>query len=192
MWIAGFFQRCLITSAVPLTPGSGVPKLPKTPWVYRASPWQVQLAAVALAIVVFVVVLVVDTMLYRTQTVSAVPVFAISGALAAVLAACFALSIMRHANERRQAVHERLRMVAELNHHIRNALHIIQLSAHTTKDAQAMAIINEAAIRVDWALREILAVDPHELEVSGKLGSDMPVERERPPRSHSPGGHGSL
>jgi len=49
-------------------------------------------------------------------------------------------------------------MIAELNHHIRNALETISLSAYTTQNRQAMEIISGAVKRIDWALREILPV----------------------------------
>ena len=66
--------------------------------------------------------------------------------------------VLNQAWERRQALLERLDMVGEMNHHMRNALEIIQLSAHQTHDPEAIARIREASNRIQWALKEIL---PH-------------------------------
>jgi hypothetical protein len=132
-----------------------LPQLPKLPWTMRATRKQMTVAAVVFAASVFALALVVDLLLYRAG-VPAGPMFAVSDAAAAVIAALFALRLIRHATERVEAVHGRLRMVAEMNHHIRNALDIIQLSAHATKDQQAIAAIDEEVTRISWALREIM------------------------------------
>lgn len=58
--------------------------------------------------------------------------------------------------ERRENVALRLRTIADMNHHIRNALQTIQLSAYSTKDQQAIGEISEAVERIQWALREVL------------------------------------
>ncbi len=67
--------------------------------------------------------------------------------------------------ERRRALLERLDMIGEMNHHIRNALEIIQLSAHQTHNPEAIARISEASSRIQWALREIL---PHTMKNTAK------------------------
>ena len=64
--------------------------------------------------------------------------------------------VLNLAWERRQALLNRLEMVGEMNHHIRNALEVIQLSAHQTHDPAAIARIREATDRIQWALNEIL------------------------------------
>ncbi|HYL94943.1 MAG TPA: hypothetical protein VET69_03975 [Terriglobales bacterium] len=48
----------------------------------------------------------------------------------------------------------RLQVIAELNHHVRNAL--ISLSAYITRDEEAIGRIMKGVDRIDWALREIL------------------------------------
>jgi hypothetical protein len=58
--------------------------------------------------------------------------------------------------ERRENVASRLKTISELNHHIRNALQSIQLSAYSTQDQQAMKEISAAVERIQWALREVL------------------------------------
>src|SRR6266542_663095 len=104
------------------------PQLPKLPWTMRATRKQMILATVVFGASVFSLALITEWLLLHAGT-PAVPMFAVSDGVAAVLAALFALRLVRHATERVQAVHGRLRMVAEMNHHIRNALDAIQLSA---------------------------------------------------------------
>lgn len=51
---------------------------------------------------------------------------------------------------------ERLEVIADMNHHIRNDLQVIQYSAYMTKDKQHIQRIEESLGRIDWALREVL------------------------------------
>ncbi len=136
-------------------PPESLPHLPPQPWVYRARPWQIYVMAVGVGACVYAVSMTIDFALYRSG-VSPVPMFSISDGLAALIAALFALKVVQHSTERRRAVIERLEMIAEMNHHIRNALDVIQLSAHTTRDEAAIAMVNEAVERIEWALQEIL------------------------------------
>ncbi len=64
--------------------------------------------------------------------------------------------ILHHAYKARQDAMARLQVIAELNHHIRNALEVISLSAYITRDEEAIRRIMEGVNRIDWALREIL------------------------------------
>ncbi len=136
-------------------PPESLPHLPPQPWVYRAKPWQVYLMAAGVGVFVYAVSMTIDFALYHSGA-PPVPMFSISDGLAALIAALFALKVVQHSAERRRAVIERLEMIAEMNHHIRNALEVIQLSAHTTRDEAAIAMVNEAVERVEWALKEIL------------------------------------
>ena len=63
---------------------------------------------------------------------------------------------LRHEREleRNQKV---LGVIAEMNHHTRNALQvIIGRSALSIADANAIAEIREAVKRIEWSLREVL------------------------------------
>jgi hypothetical protein len=76
--------------------------------------------------------------------------------LAAAILGLMALKLVNLAEERRRATLERLRMIGDMNHHIRNALEVIAMSAHGIEDKQAIMRINAAVDRIQWALREIL------------------------------------
>lgn len=79
-----------------------------------------------------------------------------SDALAAILAFGFIYRILRTLHERRETVRRELRIIGDTNHHIRNALELIQLSAQTTRDQQVMSQIALAIDRIQWVLRELL------------------------------------
>ena len=55
-----------------------------------------------------------------------------------------------------QAEHIRMQQVAEVNHHVRNALTAISLSVYAKNDPQLEKITRESIQRIDWALREVL------------------------------------
>lgn len=51
---------------------------------------------------------------------------------------------------------EKLEVIADMNHHVRNDLQVIQYSAYMTRDKQHIQRIEESLGRIDWALREVL------------------------------------
>jgi signal transduction histidine kinase len=60
------------------------------------------------------------------------------------------------ANQRREATLLRMQVISEMNHHIRNALSAISLSADSIENQQCMQVISHSVDRIEWALREIL------------------------------------
>jgi len=61
---------------------------------------------------------------------------------------------------------DRLRVIALMNHHVRNSLQAIKYAHQTDRQVQ---LINEAAARIEWALREVLPGDM--VDVSMKSGA---------------------
>jgi len=69
-----------------------------------------------------------------------------------------------------KAAHElmaaRMKTIAELNHHIRNALQVIKFwgaQHRPALDAMQLQLINDSVDRIEWALREVLPryqIDP--------------------------------
>jgi signal transduction histidine kinase len=76
--------------------------------------------------------------------------------VSALIVGCLAAMLFRSAREHRQATRARLQVIAEMNHHIRNALTPISLSAYVVQDQQSIRVISEGVERIEWALREIL------------------------------------
>jgi hypothetical protein len=57
---------------------------------------------------------------------------------------------------RYNAMLRQMRIIAEMNHHIRNALQPILYSAYLKEQAQQVRMIEQGTERIQWALREIL------------------------------------
>jgi hypothetical protein len=64
--------------------------------------------------------------------------------------------------QRREFVECRLRVIADMNHHIRNALQVITFYSRT--GAKQQVDIVEAVERIQWALREVLPQLPESFE----------------------------
>lgn len=78
----------------------------------------------------------------------------------ALIVSCLTAKLVQISRERHRLTMARMQVIAEMNHHIRNALSPISLSVDATEDRQLKCMISEAVDRIDWALREIL---PREL-----------------------------
>lgn len=76
--------------------------------------------------------------------------------LSAVVVALLTAGFIHQADKRREAALLRMQVIAEMNHHIRNALAAIALSTDTIQDQQSIRVISESVDRVEWALREVL------------------------------------
>ena len=75
----------------------------------------------------------------------------ISAAVIGVL--CYWL--VRLHQERRQHLRHKLEVIADMNHHVRNALQVISLTSHG-KTKEEIAAIRESVGRIQWALKELL------------------------------------
>jgi hypothetical protein len=57
--------------------------------------------------------------------------------------------------QRRRKVLEDMRVVSELNHHVRNALQVIQYASRVPEAKQQVQIIDESVERIDATLKEL-------------------------------------
>lgn len=66
--------------------------------------------------------------------------------------------ILVFAYERHQhkLVLEKMRVIAEMNHHVRNALQPIMYSPYMKEQTEQIRTIQEGTRRIEWALREVL------------------------------------
>jgi sugar phosphate isomerase/epimerase len=76
--------------------------------------------------------------------------------LSAVVVALLTAGFIHHVDKRREAALLRMQVIAEMNHHIRNALAAISLSTDTIKNQQSIWVISQSVDRIAWALREVL------------------------------------
>ena len=92
-------------------------------------------------------------LLQRRETPLAIVV---SNALVALLAATLVFTLLAYGSEQRRCIEERMAALIEVNHNIRNALQSLAFAAGTLKDRKEAAVINEAILRIRWALSEVL------------------------------------
>ena len=129
-------------------------EVPPSNWWQRASRSQTYAVVLASSAVLFLLLIGSDAMIERYP--GGYRFALLSNACVSVLAGKLLWKAIRDSQLRYHAVLQRLEMIGEMNHHIRNALELIQLSAHTTHNAELIANIETAAGRIQWALREIL------------------------------------
>jgi hypothetical protein len=92
-------------------------------------------------------------------------------ALTAVIVGCLTAKLVQITRERHRLTVARMQVIAEMNHHIRNALSPISLSLDATENEQLKCLISDSVDRIDWALREILPREvPLRQEQRHKLG----------------------
>lgn len=60
------------------------------------------------------------------------------------------------ATERQRELEERLRKIADMNHHVRNALAVVQFYGAQRGDLYATEAVAQAVRRIEWTLREVL------------------------------------
>jgi signal transduction histidine kinase len=77
-------------------------------------------------------------------------------AFSAFLVTCLVAKLVHMAREQQRRTAARMQVIAEMNHHIRNALAPIALSVDAIENRQLIGIISDGVDRIDWALREIL------------------------------------
>jgi hypothetical protein len=98
-----------------------------------------------------------------------------SNFLTGVVAGFLFFSLSNYERLRRKLVRERLRTIAEMNHHIRNALQVITYATASRTESGSVDLISSSVERIEWALREVL---PGHVTLP-----EPPTERERQPET---------
>ena len=78
---------------------------------------------------------------------------AVDDLLIGVLAGVLVFAYERHQHK---LILEKMRVISEMNHHVRNALQPIIYSPYLKEQAEQVKIIQEGTRRIEWALREEL------------------------------------
>lgn len=76
--------------------------------------------------------------------------------ISALVVALLTTRLVHAANREREAALLRMQVISEMNHHIRNALTAICLTAESIANQQSIGVISENVDRIEWSLREIL------------------------------------
>jgi hypothetical protein len=119
-----------------------------------------------LAVAVVVLVSGVGYLLDRLLVLQGVPrgyMLVATNTITGIIAGGLFFQAAKHEKQQRAMIREKMQTVAELNHHIRNALQVIKLcGAHSDSmvDARQLQLVKESADRIEWALREILPKYP--------------------------------
>jgi hypothetical protein len=124
-------------------------------WIHSTSSAGVTLVAAFVGFIVFGVAAMWEWIAFQ-EGWSLLPMALVSDVIAGTLAGIFLFVVLQNARERRLAVAQRLATIREMNHEIRNALELIQLSAYSTHHQQAIATITNAVNRIQWTLREVI------------------------------------
>jgi hypothetical protein len=124
--------------------------------------WMKSLSAL---VIVTVTGYVLDRVL-RFEGVSRQDLLLLSDALVGFVAAALVYVVANFQEQHSKFVAERLKIIAEMNHHIRNALQVIAYHSWVGKDEQELAMIRDAMNRITWALKEVLPQLPAEGEAA--------------------------
>jgi hypothetical protein len=126
------------------------------PWIARMSRCHRALVSFVVAVFVFSGGGVLDWLVTHEHLPSISLVTA--GAGVALTLGLLVFQVLTDIQERYQAMVDRLQRIAELNHHIRNALQVIAF--HNVPELQhnegAIQQVNAAIIRIESVLREVL------------------------------------
>ena len=114
-----------------------------------------------LSLLVVVIVSLIGVVLDRLLLKEGIPrldMLIFSNGLTGLFAGGLFYQMAREAKASRALVEERMKTIAELNHHIRNALQVIKFlgGQRSGLDAVQLQLINDSADRIEWALREVL------------------------------------
>ena len=78
---------------------------------------------------------------------------AVDDLLIGILSGFLVFAYERHQHK---LILEKMRVVADMNHHVRNALQPIMYSPYLKEQAEQVRTIQEGTRRIEWALREVL------------------------------------
>lgn len=124
-------------------------------WLARASRRQLVVSALLFAGVVFLFDTGLDFLMIYFDSTRRV-LLLISDCLTALLAGGLMLWVLLIQRTRHIENEERMQVIGEMNHHVRNALQVISYWGVQERDRQQLRFIHEAVGRIEWALRDVL------------------------------------
>ena len=137
---------------------SGRPRLQisiQQPWFARTSRVQRALVGCAVGAFTFLSGGVLDWFVTR-QYLPRISLM-LAGAAVALAVGLLVFQLLTDIQERYQAMMDRLQRVAELNHHIRNALQVIAYHNVPERSERAIQQVNAEVLRIESVLREVSA-----------------------------------
>ena len=131
----------------------------------RSSYWFVVLIAIAIGVSTIGASLAVDWVAHGLAR----RVYA-SDLLVGLMAALSSGVALFRLQARRRELLTRMQIVEDVNHHVRNALTAITLSAALREDTELNTLIRDASDRIDWVLSDVLS----KTAIAGGLRSTHP------------------
>jgi signal transduction histidine kinase len=117
--------------------------------------WGITLLSLLFALFVFVLGFGLDwMMLYKDDSVR--QTVELSDAVSALICGFVFLLFLRLYRQRRAMLRQRLEVIANMNHHVRNALQVIEFNSYSTSDQEKLGAVKSSVNRIQWALRELL------------------------------------
>lgn len=113
------------------------------------------LLAIIFTLLVFMVSSAADLLMLREHETARITI-ELSDGISAAAIGLLAFQLVRMHQERRAKLRRRVEVIADMNHHVRNALQVISLSTHGKESAEEITAIRESMARIQWALRELL------------------------------------
>ena len=124
--------------------------------IRNSTPW---LLGISVGAVFFAIDDFLDHLMLRLT--SARVALEISDAITAILIAALVAHLVLLYRERQRMAESRVQRIAEMNHHVRNALQVISYWSLAEKEKRQVELVQDAVNRIQWALREVL---PREAE----------------------------
>jgi hypothetical protein len=122
------------------------------------------LFSLIVAIIVSILGIVMDRILVK-EGLPRLDLMILSNSLTGLFAGWLFYHVAKEAKASRELVRARMHTIAELNHHIRNALQVIKFLGGQQRsglDAMQLQLINDSVDRIEWALREVLPRYPQD------------------------------
>jgi signal transduction histidine kinase len=127
---------------------------PQEGWLFR-SYWGIALLSLLFALFVFVLGFGLDwVMLHHEDSIRQTIEF--SDAVSALICGFVFLLFLRLYRQQRMMLRQRVEVIANMNHHVRNALQVIEFNSYSTSDQENLGAIKSSVNRIQWALRELL------------------------------------
>jgi hypothetical protein len=139
-----------------------------------------------LSVLIFVVVVSAvgfgfDRLLVR-EGVPSIRVMLLSNVLTGIVAGALFLQNRLRAQERQKLLEQRLQKLADMNHHVRNALQVVSFYRHQISDPEAGRLLQESIRRIEWTLEEVL---PRGWNINSMPMDSRPVAAEQQPGPES-------
>ena len=135
------------------------------------------LYSLIVAIVVSILGIVLDQVLVK-EGLGRRDLMILSNSLTGLFAGWLFYHVAKEAKASRELIRARMKTIAELNHHIRNALQVIKFLGGQQRsglDAMQLQLINDSVNRIEWALREVLPRYPLDAGSAAAAAAAAPV-----------------